>query len=112
MIGNKWKRTDDAYGHLPTFKIKCCRKKMVFRLSVLLLVKCNPIFGKDKGFNLIRYKCLRCSKVESYHRIDDLKYLEKIKKIRQGNEMFIPSKEKWIDEDLLAAKKLSSLGYI
>jgi hypothetical protein len=114
-IGKKLIRTNDAFGHKPDFAVICpnCGNEMIYRLGVILLVPCSPMFGKNKGVHVVRYKCTHdCNLVESYHKIDDLKYLEKVRdNHRNGCEIYVPGKEIWTKEEIEHGKKLASLGY-
>jgi hypothetical protein len=113
-----WERTNDVQGHKPKFEIRCFRCEQN-GIHMPMAIRHSQIFldgrsdeEEGKEINQMAYKCPRCAWFIRFYVVDDLEYLQKVKKeYRKGSHKFIPSCDNWSEEFELIGKKLKSLGY-
>lgn len=98
----KWVRTDNRYGHERNFIHKCSscgHDKMILCYSRLISGSRQLIPGKDNKYfvedpcNIMIFKCERCFLADKFIVDDTREYLEKILKLRDGVNLYIPSQE-------------------
>jgi phage FluMu protein Com len=108
-----WERTDDIYGHKPTFPINCrhCESKMLLRFSEVYTER-SMTFAIKQAVNVVEYKCPRCSLTQKFYVEDEPEYLLDILDLRGGIRLFIPPKEVWERESEEIKKRLELLGYM
>ena len=136
-----WKRTKDAYGHEPKFKVMCfrCGKEMPLRHSYISVEdEDEPI-----SINQMSYKCKYCAWFITFNVKDDGKYLQKVMKKYRARDVGCPvckgkghfhtgdidtgkivdelnkvmgtkklvPVEEWTNEDAEVKRQLEALGY-
>jgi hypothetical protein len=113
-FGDKWLRTDDVYGHSPTFPINCghCSEKMMLRYTEIMPSR-GRSYRINEGVNNMAYKCPRCHVMYKFFVPDDTEYLLKIlEKHRDGFGLYLPPVDEWKKENKEIKKRLQDLNYM
>ena len=97
-----WRRTDNRYGHKRNFKhicSTCGHDKMILYSTTVIPGSVKAIPGKERlhfveePCNIMEFQCERCFLMDRFIVSDTREYLEKILKLRDGVNLYIPSQE-------------------